>query len=143
MISDEVIQAALVTKLKSITALFTGTSVLPEGANGVRELQYQSDNFSYPNVRLDITNNDYYFDEQERCSLQEAQFSIYIFSQERSSKQCSTIKGLLMTALIGLGFTGTNVKFSRIRLVSNIPSIREDTRTWRSQIKLISRIQNP
>jgi len=143
MISDEVIQAGLITRIKTIIALFSGTSVLPDGVNGVRELQYQADDFQYPNIRLDLESNEYVFDEQERCQLQVAEFSLYIFSQERSSKQCSTIKGLLANALVGLGFAGTNVKFTRLRLSSNFPAIREDERTWRSQIKFLTRVQNP
>lgn len=138
MISDELVQADLIAKLKTITAV---TSLLPDGVSGIKELQWQGDTFQYPGVRLDLENNEYVFDEQERCQLQYVEFSLYIFSQERSSKQCSQIKGLLATALVGLGFTGTNAKYTRLRLVDNVPAIREDERTWRSQIKLGSRVQ--
>ena len=134
MISDEKVQSDIITKIKSIV---TGTSYSAE----VRELQWQGDNFTYPNLRLDIENNDYVFDEQELCTLQYAEFSIYVFSQERSSKECSTIKGLLATALVGLGFTGSYAKYNRLRLVDNIPAVREDERTWRSQIRLGTRVQ--
>lgn len=139
MLSDEKIQADIIAKLKTITSV---TSLLPEGQSGIKELQWQGDEFRYPGVRLDLEDNTYEFDEQERCQLQVTEFSVYIFSEEKSSKQCSTIKGLLATALVGLGFTGTNAKYVRFRLVDNIPAIRQDERTWRSQLRFRSFVGN-
>lgn len=138
MISDELLQADLIAKLKTITSV---TSILPDGTSGIRELQWQGDTFLYPCVRLDLEQNEYVFDEQERCQLYQIEFSIYIFSEERSSKQCSVIKGLLENYLTGRGWTGTNAKYTRLRLVDNMPAIREDANTWRSQIKYMTRIQ--
>lgn len=135
MISDELIQSDLITKLKSITSV-----IAIIGANEVKELQWQGDTFTYPNIRLDIESNDYEFDEQERCGLYAVEFSIFIFSQERSSKQCSVIKGLLENSLTGIGFTGANAKYNRLRLIDNVPAIREDSRTWRSQLKYRTRL---
>jgi len=140
MISDELIQADLLTKLKTISSV---TSLLPSGTYSIKELQWQGESFSYPNVRLDLEDNSYYFDEQEKCALQQIEFTIYVFSEERSSKQCSTIKGLLENALTGLGFSGTNSKFSRLRLLDNVTAFREDERTWRSQLKYQTRVTNP
>jgi hypothetical protein len=137
MISDEKVQADLITKLKTIT---TVTTLLPEGVNGIKELQWQGDTFQYPGVRLDLEDSGYEFDEQEMCHLYFAEFSVYIFSEERSSKQCSTIKGLLENALTGKGWSGTNAKYIRLRLVDNVPAVREDERTWRSQIKYRTRL---
>jgi len=138
MFSDELIQADLIAKLKSIS---TVTALLGGGANGIKEAQWQGDTFTYPAVRLDLENNRYYFDEQARCDLTEIEFSIYIFSEERSSKQCSQIKGLLEAALTGLGFSGTNARYPQLRLMDNVPAVREDERTWRSQLKYQSRVQ--
>jgi len=135
MIGDEVIQAALIAKLKSLGVI---TALVPSVE--IRELQWQGNDFSHPNIRLDLEENHYEYDEQERCQLQYTEFSIYVYSQERSSKQASQIKTVIMTALIGLGFTGTGVKFSRLRLVDNVPAVREDDKTWRTQIRLGSRI---
>lgn len=140
MLSDEKIQADLITKLRTIT---TVTVLLPEGVNGIKELQWQGDTFQYPGVRLDLEDAGYEFDEQEMCQLYFAEFSVYIFSEERSSKQCSTIKGLLENALTGKGWTGANTKFTRLRLVDNVPAVREDERTWRSQIKYRTRLTLP
>ena len=137
MISDELIQADLITQLKSIT---TVTSILPEGANGIKELQWQGDTFQYPGVRLDIEDAGYEFDEQEMCHLYFVEFSVYVFSEERSSKQCSQIKGLLENHLTGRGWTGLYAKYNRLRLMDNVPAVREDERTWRSSIKYRTRL---
>lgn len=139
MISDEVIQAALIAKLKSFTAL---TDLLVEGASGIKEFQWQGDTFKYPAVRLDLENNEWSFDVTGKCTLQDVEFSLYFYSEERSSKQCSQIKGVAMNSLIGHGFTQNGLRFSEIRLDrgGNIPAIREDERTWRSQVKLSTRV---
>ena len=140
MISDQEIQADLITKMKTFSNV---TSLLPDGTSGIKELQWQGDTFLYPAVRLDLEDNRIYYDEQLRCTLQEITFSVYIFSEERSSKQCSTIKGLLMNDFIGKSWSGVSTKFINIRLNDNSPAIRQDERTWVSQFQLKSRIQAP
>lgn len=139
MLGDEVIQAAIVEKLKSLAPFGLVQST------EVRELSWQGDTFTYPNIRVDLESNEWVFDEQERCNLQYATFSIYIFSEQRSSKECSQIKTIIINALVGLGFTSVaqQVKFSRLRMVDNVPAIREDANTWRSQVQFGSRISNP
>lgn len=135
MIGDEVLQAAIISKLKSLA---------PFGAvqsNEIREIEWQGDAFTYPNIRVDLEENEYVFDEQERCNLQYVEFSVYIFSEARSSKEASQIKTLVINSLVGNGFTASNsVKFSRIRLVDNVRTFREDERTWRAQVKFGSRV---
>lgn len=135
MISDELIQADLMTKIKSLGSITTGTS-------DIREFEWQGDEFTYPNIRLDLEDNRYEFNEQERCALQTIEFSVYIYSEQRSSKQCSYIKGLVANALIGLGFTGTYAKYTHIRLMENIPAIRVSEREFRSQLKLTTFVQS-
>jgi len=139
LLGDEVIQAAIVEKLKSLAPFGLVQSM------EVRELSWQGDTFTYPNIRVDLESNEWVFDEQERCNLQYVTFSIYIFSEQRSSKECSQIKTLIINALVGMGFTSVTqqVKFSRLRMVDNVPAIREDANTWRSQVQFGSRISNP
>lgn len=141
MIGDELIQASLIAKIKSLSAI---TSLLTD-ANEVRELQWQGDAFTYPNIRLDLESNDWAFDEQERCLLQYCEFSVYAFTEDRSSKKCSQIKSAILTAMSGLGFSNSTygVKFSRLRLIDNVPAVRESERIWRSQVKFGSRISSP
>lgn len=136
MIGDEVVQAAIIAKLKSLAPFGNVQS------GEIKELEWQGDTFTYPAIRVDLETNEYVFDEQERCMLQYVEFSVYVFSEQRSSKECSQIKTLVSNALVGLGFNNTThgVRFSRLRLVDNVPAVRESERAWRSQIKLGSRI---
>lgn len=132
MISDEVFQADIIAKLKSITSV---TALLPEQASGIKESQWQGDTFQYPAVRLDLERSGYYFDEQERCSLYRLEFSIYVFSQERSSKQCSQITGLIENAMTSTGFTGiSGTHYQRVKLEDKVSAFRQDEHTWRSQL---------
>lgn len=135
MIPDWQVQADLITKIKNTYSITTGTT-------DIHEYEWQGDEFTYPNIRLDLEDNRYEFNEQERCALQTIEFSVYIYSEERSSKQCSYIKGLVANALIGLGFTGTYAKYTHIRLMENIPAIRVSERIFRSQLKLTTFVQN-
>jgi hypothetical protein len=136
MISDEKVQQDIITELKTITSV---TTLLGDGASGIKELQWQGDTFSYPCVRVDLERDVYEFDEQEKCALQHITFSIYIFSQERSTFECSKIKGLLESYLTGLGFAGLYAKYMRLRLMDNLSAVREDSLTWRSQLQYSTR----
>lgn len=145
MIGDELVQAAIIEKIKTLAPIGNPASGQLVGVNEIKEIYWQGDSFSYPNVRVDLENNEWAFSEQENCQLQYAEFSIYVFSEERSSKQCSQIKSSIINSLNGIGFTSTlhGVKFSRLRMIENIPAIRETERLWRSQIKFGSRITSP
>ena len=135
MIPDWQIQADIITKIKSTPSITTGTS-------DIHEFEWQGDEFTYPNIRLDLEDNRYEFNEQERCQLQTVEFSIYVYSEQRSSRECSYVKGLVANALIGLGFTGTYAKYTHIRLLENIPAIRISEKVFRSQLKLTTFVQN-
>ena len=139
MISDEVIQAAIIAKLKSFTTL---TALLAEGVSGIKEYQWQGDTFKYPAVRLDLESNGYTFDANGQCTSQDIEFSLYFYSEEKSSKQCSQLKGITINLLVGKGFTQNGLRFSELRLErgGNIPAMREDEHTWRSQVKLNSMV---
>lgn len=137
MLGDEQIQAAIITKLKSLAPYGNVTST------EIRELEWQGDTFSYPNIRVELETNDWAFDEQEKCMLQYVEFSVYCFSEQRSSKECSQIKSAVINALAGVGFTTGAIKFNRIRLVDNVPAVRQDEHTWRSQVKFGSRASSP
>lgn len=137
MIGDEQIQAAIISKLKSLAPYNNVAST------EIRELEWQGDTFSYPNIRVELETNEWAFDEQEKCMLQYVEFSIYCFSEQRSSKECSQIKSAVINAFGGIGFTTNSVKFNRLRMVDNVPAVRQDERVWRSQIKFGSRVGNP
>lgn len=142
MTGDEVIQAAIVAKIKSL-APYT-SSFGSVASVEVREYEWQGDTFSYPNIRVEVVDNRFYYDEQGRCNLQLVEFSVYIFSEQKSSKECSQIKTQLINSFAGLGFSNQSLglRFTPLRLVDNVPAIRQDERTWRSQIKLSTKVSS-
>ena len=138
MIGDDRVQASLISKLKTyptITGAFTNSTE-------IRELEWQGDEFVYPNLRLDLEDNRFYYDEQERCNLQAVEFSVYVFSEQRSSKQSSQIKSEVINFLVGTGWTNSTygVRFSPLRLMENVPSVRETERIFRCQAKFSSKV---
>lgn len=138
IIGDEVIQAAIIAKLKTLAPFGVVAST------EIRELEWQGDSFTYPNIRVELEDNTPYYDEQLRCGIQRVEFSVYVFSEQRSSKEASQIKTLLTNALVGDGFSNStySVRFLPIRILDNVPAIREDERIWRAQIKFGSKISS-
>lgn len=140
MIGDEAIQAGIISRIKSLAPYTSSFGSVDSGE--VREWDWQGENFVYPNLRVDLEDNAPYFDEQLRCTLQRVEFSVYIYSEQRSSKECSQIKTNINNSLIGLGFTVNGVKYSDPRLIESIPAIRETERVWRSQLRYSTKVNN-
>lgn len=136
IIGDEVIQAAIIAKLKLLAPF--GAVVSTE----IRELEWQGDSFTYPNIRVELEDNTPYYDEQLRCGIQRVEFSVYVFSEQKSSKEASQIKTLVTNALVGDGFSNSTIRFLPIRILDNVPAVREDDRTWRAQIKFGSKVSS-
>ena len=138
IIGDEVVQAAIIAKLKSLAPFGAVAST------EVRELEWQGDSFTYPNIRVELEDNTPYYDEQLRCGLQRVEFSVYVFSEQRSSKEASQIKTLVTNAMVSDGFSSStySVRFLPIRILDNVPAIREDDRTWRTQVKFGTKVSS-
>ena len=132
MIGDEIIQQAIITKLKSLAPF--SSSFGQVAMDEVREFDWQGTTFTYPNVRVDLENNRFYYDEQRMCTLQVAEFSVYIYSEQKSSKECSQIKTSVINSFSG-GFTSNGIRILDPRILENMPALREDSRTWRSQVR--------
>lgn len=140
MIGDEAIQAGIISRIKALAPY--GSSFGSVQSGEVREWDWQGDAFTYPNIRVELEDNIPYFDEQLRCSLQRTEFSVYIYSEQRSSKECSQIKTNLNNSLLGEGFTINGIKYSDPRLVESVPAIRETERVWRSQLRYSTKVTN-
>lgn len=131
MISNDVIQAALLAKAQSTTSI---TSLLPDGANGIKQLNYKGTDFSLPCIRLAIESQTDVFGTEANCPSQ-VDFSFYVFSEKASSKEADQIAGAVVAAFRGLSFQRDTVKFVKIRILENVPAVAEDERTWRAQIR--------
>ena len=81
MISHDIIQAAVIAKLRASAALLAVTA-------DIRELGYQGTDFTYPNVRLQIQAQEADLD---CATLSLVTFSLYAYSDLPSSKECSSL----------------------------------------------------
>ena len=108
----------------------------------IREWDWQGDVFTYPNIRVELEDNRPYYDEQQKCTLQMVEFSVYVFSEQKSSKECSQIKTNIINALTTFSNQSLGIKSTPVRIVENVPVIRQDERTWRAQVKYSSKVSN-
>lgn len=131
MISNDLIQAALLAKAQAIAAL---TASLTSGASGIKHLNYKGTDFSYPCVRIALEGQTDVSGTNTNCPSQ-VDFSFYVFSEKASSKEADSIAGIIVAAIRGIGFSQNTVKFVKIRILENIPAIAQDERTWRAQIR--------
>ncbi len=126
MLRNDQIQAAWIAYLK------TKSDILDELTDNdeIREDQYQSDKFTYPNIRVRIIDN--IPQEGRDCNLHDIIISTMVFSEEASSQQADRIAGIIMDTLQDTQFVSNNITFG-VRTTSLIPAIRSDQRTWRSE----------
>jgi hypothetical protein len=136
MLDNDLVQAALTAKANGNAVI---TASLPSGT--IVEYNFQGTDFSYPTARLQIESQNDVSETNVHCPSQ-VDFSWYIFSEKSSSKECNQIAGKFVSQFRGLSFAQNNIKFVKIRILENIPAIREDERTWRAQIRCQSIIHN-
>lgn len=131
MISNDLTKAAVVAKLKTITAL---TALLPDGLQGIRESGWRGNVFGFPNVRVEMESQTD-LTPDSNCTPSNQSWSIYVFSEKQSSQEADEIAGIVVGQIKGVSFSGTGVKFSRVEILENIPAIAENENTWRAQIR--------
>jgi hypothetical protein len=129
MVSNDIIQAALLAKAQSIVAL---TAALTGGASSIKQLNFKGTDFSYPSVRLALEGQT---ELSEMSCPSQVDFSFYVFSEKSSSKEADQIAGIIVSAIRGISFKQNTVRFTKIRITENIPAIAQDEVTWRSQIR--------
>lgn len=141
MIANNLVQAAIVAYLKSKTSI-TVKLVDVDGAahpEEIREDNWQGDTFTYPNIRVDLGNQTNALG--PRCSVYNQDFSILVFSEYPTSKECDDIAGAVAAELDGKGFTKNSIRFTGIACTL-VPAIRRDERTWRSEVICRATVQN-
>lgn len=129
MVSNELVQAAIISKLKANTTLtdFLG------GATAIKELQFQGANFAYPAVRASIgTQQPLGVEESCYETTGEITFSVISFSENDSSRQCDELAGLVYSALKGSQLSGTGFRTLRTQVDSITKSVRIGLRLWQS-----------
>lgn len=132
MISNELVQAAIISKLKANTGLTTWLTARSAGSE-IRELQYQGSSFVYPAVRVQAgsqipdgpTSHCY-------TTNGESPFTVVSFSEGDSSLQCDQLAGLVNVALINNVLTGTGFRSLRIQVDNLIKATRIGQRLWQA-----------
>lgn len=95
MVSPDYIQKAIIAKLKANVALVTALG----GAERIKEAGYQSTDFTYPAVRVDIGPQTPTGNGTDHLRLSRVGWSVRIYSEKDSSFQSNNLLGLVMGAL--------------------------------------------
>lgn len=133
----ETAQAAIISYLKSMTALVT----ILGNASQIKEYFWQGTDFVYPGIRLQM--GIARAQGEPNCGRWLLPFYVLCFSEEKSSKQCSQIASIVAT-MHGLQPGQLNgVDFVRFYVDQIVPPIRQDELTWRSEVIVHSTINLP
>ena len=123
---NDQLQGALIDYLKTQTAV---TALLPGATSTeIREDQWQGTEFDYPNIRCRLMSNVI-----GNCNDLDITLSWEVRSEEASSYQADKICGKIRTVLHNKSFTQNGLHIS-LWATNLVPAIREDMRTWRSEL---------
>ena len=135
MYTYESVQAAIIQKLKAdtgVTSLVTGTEI--------REAFWQSRDFNYPNLRIQVLNDLPIGANPCRNENGEVSFTVYSYTTEDSSLQCLRVMQKVKEALSGGFLLSSSFRSGEIRRVRDILPIREQSRVWRAQTLFVVNI---
>lgn len=138
MLSNDLIQAAIIDKLQADTALMawlTGLSVSDE----IREAFWQGTEFSYPNVRVQVGSQ--LAGGNGPCYVMTGQtpFTIYCYSEADSSMQADQLAGLVEDALLGKHIAGSGFRTGPVLSDGLVHAARTGERVW--QATFLGRMQ--
>jgi len=128
MIRNDQIQSALVAYAKANANMI---AELDAGATEIREHQWQGTQFTYPNIRVRMLDNTQLG--RGGCNHSQIRFSFLVFSEEASSLEANRISGIINSELHDKSFSYQSIGFS-LWTTNLIPAIRQDARTWRSEV---------
>lgn len=87
MQTSDVLQAGMIAHIKSQTSVVALLTAGGTGAQEVRECEWQSTDFKYPNIRVSVD----LFPTINGCGPDKANFLIETFSEQKSSLEAETI----------------------------------------------------
>ena len=131
MLRNDEVQAAIVAYIKAQSDI-TNELVTAQNSNGadeVREDNWQGREFTYPNIRVRLITNE---PADPECNLHSVTLSFLVFSEDPSSQEADRIAGIINNTLHGRSFQSNNISFS-MRTTGLVPAIRSDERTWRAE----------
>lgn len=127
MLGVDDIRSALIGYMKTKTAITGAIGSTTE----IREGQWQGTEFDYPCIRVKI--NAAVPQMAGECNIFNCDVSILVFSETAQSSQADNITGIINTVLHRRSFSYGGVRFM-IWTSRLIEAVREDTRTWRSEL---------
>lgn len=130
-IRSNTIQAALVAYLKGKTAL---TSALKDGAEEIRENTWKGTEFTYPNVRVDLTSN-----KPNPDCPQPIGITFQVYSEYPTSYEADNIAGIIVDILHGSQFQQSGLKFG-MDVINTIPAISNGVNLWRSDVIVLGQV---
>lgn len=125
MISNEIIQAALISYLKADTSIISFLTQF-NAQDEIRESEYQAREFVYPAIRLELGVQ---IEEGNPPCYSTLPFTVYCYSEEASSKQCNQLAGLVNTRLIRNAFSGTGFTTGLIVTDGNLSARQVNSRS--------------
>ncbi len=131
MLSNDLIQAAIITKLKANTAL-TNFLTAASAANEIREAQWQGREFVYPAVRVQVGTQAAGGNGPCYVTTGQTPFTIYCYSEQDSSRQSDQLAGLVDDALLGLRLSGTGFRTGPVLSDGLVKAVRTGERTWQA-----------
>lgn len=145
MISEDLIQKAILTKLKADATLIT----LIGSANNIKESQWQGTTFSYPAIRVgSIRQSPVGNTGNSRTRLSNILFAVESFSEDASSKEVKQINNRVYTVLFDTEIYGLNdsnvhtFNILKIDLISSGESMRLQDDLWYQQSNFTSEVHS-
>jgi len=132
MISPELVQRAIIKMLQADA----GLSAVLTGTKQILELEYQGQDFSYPNIRVDIQPQSPIGTGTDRTRLSLIHWTNRIYSEQPSSQEANHLLGLVVKAQFDKQWVGTdsnnipNFYLIRINLASIDNAMRIADKLW-------------
>ena len=138
MLSNDDIQAALITYLKAQTTLVAFLAA----TSSIKEDQWQGTQFVYPayRLRLSVQTPLGVGGSGSNCPAR-LTITVAAYTEDASSKKADDMAGAANAALHEATFTRNNIRFAAIRSTGLVSAIRQDERTWRSEANFTAIIQ--
>ena len=133
-ISNNVIQADLIAYLQADTDLVAAMTAVNALANAtdIKEDQYVGRDFNFPAVRVDVQRQTA-IDEEDQCTNTRLMFTLWIYTESGSSKNCDSIAGVAHRAINRQHLAGTGYNIPRMR-ADLIGATRIEDRLWRASV---------
>jgi hypothetical protein len=129
MISNDRIQATLITKAKAALSITT----LLATAEGIKESQWQGKDFVYPAIRIKLGTQD--LTQGTNCSTSNIPAIFECYTEDASSKKADVLAGAVANAFHGTTWSDkiTGVRIVSIRIAGLTSAVREDINTWKAE----------